>query len=252
MSTDNFKDHFSQGACGYAKYRPHYSQELVTWLANLVSEKNCAWDCGCGNGQLSVPLANHFDRVLASDASADQIAQARPHPRISYRVATAEKSAIDAQSVNLIVVAQAVHWFALDSFYREVRRVAAGNAAIALLGYGLATFESAALDRALKVFYSDDLGRYWPAERRHIDTAYRDLAFPFAEIATPDFAMESRWTLAEFSGYLQTWSAVSEAAKNGASPLEKFLPQLQRLWGDAGSKKRMRWPIILRAGKVED
>ncbi|TQV84019.1 class I SAM-dependent methyltransferase [Exilibacterium tricleocarpae] len=250
MSEVDFKDHFSQGATGYAIYRPSYPRELVQWLAELAPADRCVWDCGCGNGQLSRPLAEYFQQVIATDASAAQIAEAQPHPRIAYSVAPAEQTTIEEQSVDLVVVAQAAHWFDLPRFYREVKRVARPEAAIALVSYGLLEFESAPVNQALHALYSEDLGSYWPAERRYIDNQYRDLLFPFRDLPTPVFTIETAWTLAELRGYLQTWSATQKAAAAGFFPLATLMPELEALWQKPDEKKRVRWPIILRAAKL--
>src|SRR5438132_5354114 len=98
-----FKDHFSGLAAEYAKFRPHYPDELFEYLALISPRRELAWDCATGNGQAAVGLARHFDRVTATDASAQQIESAEPDERISYRVAPAEASAIDSASVDLIL-----------------------------------------------------------------------------------------------------------------------------------------------------
>ena len=250
MSAADFKDHFSQNANGYARYRPGYPPALVRWLAGLASERDCVWDCGCGNGQLSRPLADYFHRVLATDASAAQIAETRPHPGITYSVAPAEQTAIAAASVDLVVVAQAAHWFDLPRFYREVQRVIKPGGALALVSYGLLQFEADAINRLLQVLYSERLGRYWPAERLHIDAGYRELAFPFDDLPVPTLAIEATWTLADLVGYLHTWSATRQAAAAGVFPVDELLPALRALWQSPGEKKRVRWPMILRAARL--
>ena len=82
-----FKDHFSGHAADYANFRPNYPPELFDYLASISPGRELAWDCATGNGQAAVGLAAHFDEIIATDASAQQIENARPHLRISYRVA---------------------------------------------------------------------------------------------------------------------------------------------------------------------
>src|SRR6184192_242197 len=130
-----FKGHFSGHAVEYAKFRPHYPDDLFEYLALIAPRHELAWDCATGNGQAAAGLARHFDRVIATDASAQQIASAELNDRISYRVAPAEASGIDSASVDLILVAQALHWFDIDRFFTEAKRVLKENGALAISSY---------------------------------------------------------------------------------------------------------------------
>ncbi len=112
----NFEDHLSQQAHDYARHRPHYPRELFTYLATIAPSHRLAWDCGTGNGQAARALAEHFNRVVATDASSDQLAQAIRHGRIEYRIERAEDVSLEASSVDLVTVAIAVHWFDLAPF----------------------------------------------------------------------------------------------------------------------------------------
>jgi hypothetical protein len=183
-----FKDHFSGQAAAYAAARPDYPAELFEWLADKTPAHGCAWDCATGNGQAAHALANHFKRVIATDASAEQIANAVPQPRIEYRIAPAETPDLEAASVDLVTVAQAVHWFNRTRFYAAVADVLCDDGLVAVWSYGLFTI-TPALDAVINGFYHDLLGTYWPPERKLIDEHYATLNFPFAEITPPAFAM---------------------------------------------------------------
>lgn len=245
-----FKDHFSSDSKGYAAYRPTYPSELVTQLAALCVNTERAWDCGCGTGQLSVLLAERFDEVLATDASAAQIAKAQPHPRVVYQTATAEHSGLPDQSVDLITVAQAAHWFDLPRFYAEVKRVARPNAVIALISYGVLHVEGA-VNAAIQQFYYQTIHSYWPAERQHVEDGYSQLDFPFAALELPALTMQADWDLDQLMGYLNTWSAVKEAQLAlGANPVDALRAQLTKEWGAANTKRRVEWPLSLRVGRV--
>ena len=206
-SSSGFKDHFSAHASGYAAHRPSYPRSLIDLLASLAPSRARALDAGCGTGQLSVLLADAFAEVVATDASARQIAEATPHPNVSYRIARAEASGLADASVDLITVAQAAHWFDLEPFYAEVRRIARPRAVLALISYGVFAGEPD-IDPVLQRFYHADTAPFWPPERRHVETGYRSLSFPFTELAAPDLAIEVRWRLPDLIGYVDTWSAV--------------------------------------------
>src|SRR5215469_18919411 len=103
----SFKDHFSKQAAGYAKFRPRYPEKLFDYLGSISPSCQLAWDCGTGNGQAAVGLASAFDRVIATDASKKQIANAQSCERVEYRAAPAENSGIGSETIDLIMVAQA-------------------------------------------------------------------------------------------------------------------------------------------------
>jgi SAM-dependent methyltransferase len=245
-----FKDHFSERSASYAAFRPTYPAALVDFLAEVSPRRDVAVDCACGSGQLSVPLARRFDRVIALDASAEQIKHAEPRAGVEYRVARAEETGLPDGIAGLITVAQAAHWIDRDRFYAEARRIARPDAAIALVTYGNAHVDSA-VDPILSRFYYDVVGRFWPPERRIVETGYRTLAFPFHEIDPPPLDMVASWRLADLIGYVRTWSAVKEAEKVlGTAPLDALSRDLAAAWGDAETRRTITWPLSVRAGRV--
>ena len=249
---ESFPDHFSEIAETYAASRPRYPAELFVWLASLVQRRNLAWECAAGSGQATLDLAAIFERVIATDASAAQLAQAPAHPRIEYRVARAEQSGLEAGSADLIVVAQALHWFDLDRFYAEVHRVLAPAGILAVWTYGLQQLDDEPLDRILEHFYSDIVGPFWPPERRIVETGYRTIPFPFHEVMAPDFVMVATWTLPELLGYMRPWSSTTRyRAAKGRDPVEDVAKELSPHWGGAGRVRRVVWPLRLRAGGTE-
>jgi len=150
----NFRDHFSVQAADYAKFRPHYPTELFDYLSDIAPDNEIAWDCATGNGQAAVALASKFRNVIATDASEKQIKNAARHERIDYRVVTAEKSGIDSGKIDIITVAQALHWFALDLFYAEAKRVLKPQGVLAVWGYNLLRI-APDVDNVINHFYGD-------------------------------------------------------------------------------------------------
>lgn len=254
MPTPNdasFKDHFSSHAARYARARPTYPDALFDWLAQAGSRRRLAWDAGCGNGQATVALARVFDRVVGTDPSAEQIAQAATASNVDYRVEAAESPTFADGSVDLVTVAQALHWFDLPRFYDAVRRVLAPEGVVAVWSYGLSQV-TRDVDAVFLRLYDQWLGSYWPPERRHIENGYADLDFPFARIEpVPAFEMECEWTLAQYLAYLGTWSATQRYVKaTGVDPIERIAPEFATAWGDAATRT-VRWPLVLRVGRVE-
>jgi ubiquinone/menaquinone biosynthesis C-methylase UbiE len=243
--------HFERSSADYKRCRPTYPQALFTYLGSLPPATDLAWDAGTGNGQAAVGLAGVFRRVVATDASAQQLGEATPHSGVSYRVASAEESGLAAASVDLVTVAQALHWFDLDRFYAEVERVAKPGGVLAVWCYTLIRV-SPEVDRAIEQFYYDVVGPYWPKQRLHVEAAYRDLPFPFPELPPPPaFAMELEWDLPDLIGYVQTWSPVQIFAdERGYDPVAELAPKLAAAWGRPDERRTVRWPLHFRIGRV--
>jgi ubiquinone/menaquinone biosynthesis C-methylase UbiE len=251
MSTPSFHDHFSSVASRYADFRPHYPAALFDYLATIVPQSAVVWDCAAGNGQATFDLAERFARVVATDASAEQIASARPHPKVEFRVAPAEDSGLANASVGLITVAQALHWFDFKRFYAEARRVLIPGGALAAWAYGINEVEGEMINRLVQDFYSNIVGPYWPPERKLVEEGYRTIPFPFAEIPSPPFRMEARWTLEQLLGYFSTWSATNRYIKTtGRNPLEPLSAALACEWGNPNSPRLVAWPLSLRIGRT--
>jgi SAM-dependent methyltransferase len=242
-----FKDHFSKQAADYAKFRPRYPQELFDYLGRIAPSRQLAWDCGTGNGQAAVGLASVFHRVIATDASEKQIANAQPHERVEYRVAPAEASGIKAATLDLIMVAQALHWFDLDRFYAEVRRVLKRNGALAASAYNLLQIEPA-IDNVVNRYYYEVVGPFWPPERKLIEE-FASLPFPFHRMEAPKFEITASWDLDRLVGYLRTWSSTQRfIAAKGEDPVKQILDELRSAWKDPRQTRRVIWPLILRVG----
>jgi len=250
--SNSFRDHFAGVASHYASHRPSYPAELFVWLAGQAECRERAWDCATGNGQAAVALAGHFGRVLATDASSAQIAAATPWPQVEYRVAAADDSGLAAQCVDLVTVAQALHWFDLDRFYAEVRRVLKPGGLLAVWTYGVFRAEGvdaqqvqALLDR----FYYQTVGPFWPPERRHVENGYAELAFPFDGLVVPPFAMAVNWQLDDLAGYLRSWSATSRYREQYAiDPVLALAEELAPLWGE--QRRRVVWPLSIKVGRL--
>jgi SAM-dependent methyltransferase len=244
----SFKDHFSGHAESYAAARPRYPAAVFDFVASLPRRRALAWDCATGNGQAAVGLAERFERVVATDASARQIALAMPHSRVEYRLAPAEDSGLADGSVDLVTAAAAVHWFDFERFYAEVGRVLAPGGALAVWAYNLPRI-SAAADSLIDRLAHEVVGSCWPPERHWVDEGYRTLPFPFAEVATPPLAIEETWSLDQLLGYVGTWSATTRYLRqHGSDPRDRIRPQLAAAWGDPAQARPVRWPIMMRAG----
>jgi SAM-dependent methyltransferase len=241
---------FDGGGKDYARFRPAYPRALAAFLASSALERRLAVDVGCGNGQLTQLLADHFGQVAGLDPSADQIAHAAPHPRIDYRCAPAESLPLDDACASLVTAAQAAHWFDLPAFYREVRRIGKPGAVLALVSYGVLTL-APALDERFQHFYRDEIGPYWPPERKLVDSGYATVDFPFDELAAPPLSIDVDWTLDELLGYVGTWSAVRSAREAGRDGLlTTFADDIAGRWGDPQQRRPVAFPVSMRIGRL--
>lgn len=244
-----FKDHFSGHSEDYSRYRPTYPSSLFSAVSSLAKRHERCWDAGTGNGQAALGLAEYFAEVVATDASADQIAHATPHPRVTYRVAPAERSGLPEGWADLVTAGQAVHWFGLKNFFEEVRRVGAAGSVLAVWAYDLFSID-AAVDRVFLDFHRS-VERYWPPERALVARRYADLFFPFEEIPFPPLTMTAAWDLERMLGYLSTWSSVKRCTKEtGRDPIAEFAEAFAKAWGSPEGQKTVTWPLVLRAGRI--
>jgi len=248
--TNTFEDHFSGISTGYALYRPHYPDALFDWLASIAPKRDLAWDCATGTGQAAVQLAQRFERVVASDAAAAQIASAQRVVGVEYAVCAAEDPRVLRDgSVDLVTVAQALHWFEHDRFFAEVRRVLSPGGVFAAWTYQLFHVEPR-IDAIIEAWYRGPLDAYWPSARRHVEAGYRTIPFPFDSIATPDIQMAASWRLADVLGYLRTWSATSRYKEaRGVDPVSLIESQLAQAWGDPEQARRVVWEMPLLVGR---
>jgi RimJ/RimL family protein N-acetyltransferase len=244
-----FADYFSGHAADYAAYRPGYPPALFERVAGLPRNHRLAWDAGTGNGQAAVGLAEHFECVVATDASPEQLAHAAPHPRVDYRLAPAEASGLPDRSVDLATAAQALHWFRFEAFYEEVRRVLAPGGALAVWTYNLARVEPA-FDRVLDRLAYEIVGPYWPPERRWVEEEYRTIPFPFHEVPLPPLVREERWDLERLLRYVATWSSCQHYRRaTGRDAIAEVRDELAAAWGPEPVRS-VRWPVFIRAGRL--
>lgn len=242
-------DRFGSAARAYSIFRPHYPDALFDRITALTARRRVAWDCGTGNGQAAVALGDRFSLVVATDASAGQLQVAAAHPHVRYVRARAERAPIRTGSADLVTAAQALHWFDPEAFFAEVGRVLAPHGIVAVWTYGIPILGDAA-DMALEHFYSGVVGPYWAPARRHVETGYRTLGFPFEEIPFPGMEIATEMSREAFLGYVGTWSAtLAYTADRGVNPIRDLDTALREHWpGD--QERRIRWPLTVRIGRM--
>lgn len=241
-------DHFSGHASAYAAARPTYPAALFDWLATLAPSSATVWDCGTGNGQAAVALAERFAHVVATDVSAQQIDEAAPHPKVTYAARPERDSGLGDASVGLVTVAQALHWFDPPAFAREVERVLVPGGHVVAVSYRL--FEvTPAVDAVINEFYDGPIGPFWPPQRAYVDAAYATWPWPWPRLDVPAFDMTLSWTASDALAYLRTWSAVRRCiAAEGADPVDAIDAEVRAAWGPEA--RTVRWPLTVVASRV--
>ncbi|AYC31238.1 class I SAM-dependent methyltransferase [Pseudomonas cavernae] len=242
---------FTRQSAAYRSFRPTYEAQLFALLAAQAPGRELAWDCACGSGQATLGLAAQFRQVVATDVSQAQLDQAPPLDNVSYRCEPGERSSLAAASVDLTLVAQALHWFHVEAFYAEVRRVSRPGALLAVLSYNRLEIEPA-IDALVDHLYHEIVGPYWAPGRKHVEDGYARLPFPFRRLEVPVFGLQAQWDLEHLLGYLQSWSAVADfRAAEGVDPVERLRAQFVSVWGDPGQLRAVSWPLMVKLGVVE-
>lgn len=234
----------------YAASRPSYPRALFSWIASAAAHRHTAWDVATGSGQAAHGLVPYFERVIATDVSARQVEHATPHARIEYRVAPAETSSLPATSVDLVTVAAAIHWFELDRFYDEVRRVIVPGGVLAAWTYHVAHV-APPLDVVLWPFYRDVVAPYFAAGAWLVDDRYEGITLPGEPLPVPSFMVTVRWTAAQVLRFVRTWSGVqSYIAARGTDPVDDLAPGVRDAMGGDGVACKLSWPLYVRASRL--
>lgn len=242
-------NYFSKQSDQYAENRPRYPKEIFEYLAGVCAERGTAWDCGCGNGQASLQLSKLFSTVMATDVSESQINNALEMPNVVFKCEPSESTSIEDSSVDLVVVAQALHWFDFDRFFTEVGRVCKSDGVFSAVTYNLCRVNDA-VDRVMDDLYWGTLKGYWPERRKYVDSAYSDIHFPFNMLPVKVFDMKLNWPVEQFIAYLKTWSGVKAyEEQNSVNPVDEIEKEIINAWA-ADDVLSVNWPVTVVAGRI--
>ncbi|ESU22409.1 methylase involved in ubiquinone/menaquinone biosynthesis [Flavobacterium enshiense DK69] len=244
------KDYFSVNSKGYSQFRPRYPEKMIQQIVSLVKEKNVALDVATGNGQVAAKLAAVFQAVYGTDISENQLSQAPEINNVIYRKMPAEQTDFADRQFDLITVAQAIHWFDFDTFYKEIYRILKPDGVFAVMGYGFFSTNKDS-DKILWRLYEGIVGPYWDPERDYLTQEYQTIPFPLDEIVNEKYTQTYTWTFEQLIGYLETWSATTnyEKANNNENPIDIVRDELKASW-EKGDKK-VAFPMFLRIGKLK-
>ncbi|NVK74784.1 class I SAM-dependent methyltransferase [Marinomonas sp. CT5] len=240
-----------QSSTSYSQTRPMYPAELYYWLSQQVAEPGVVWDCACGTGQASVDLAAYFDRVEASDISESQVTAATPHRKVNYQVFPAEKTTYPDHYFDAVCVAHALHWFDLEAFWLELKRVLKPGGIFVCWGYNWLKIGEAE-DRAIADAILPHLEDYWPTQSRLLWNQYRDIEFPFDLMSVPDFELRCHWSVTQTLDFIRTLSASQlRIQEQGDDFLLSAVPIMRSVWSDPTKKQEVCLPFFVKAGRVD-
>ncbi|MGR8948070.1 MAG: class I SAM-dependent methyltransferase [Gammaproteobacteria bacterium] len=246
------KDYFSNQAKAYKTFRPLYPASLFEYLRGALNEPALVLDCATGSGQAALGIAGPGISIVGLDLSFEQLRNAPRKKNIDWLQGSAKSLPLKNNSFDLVIVAQALHWFAFDEFYSEINRVLKPGARFAAWTYSLLAVchqLGPALEQVIRWFYHDVVGDFWPPERRWVDDEYRTIPFPFAVIDTPDFFIDLSWNRDALIGYVSSWSAVQLYEKAHAkSPIPLLVRHLADVWPNPKHRVSISWPLALRLG----
>jgi ubiquinone/menaquinone biosynthesis C-methylase UbiE len=119
FATDTAAKHYQAG-------RPDFHSiaiERIGTFLGLAGKVDRALDVACGTGLSTKALLPIASNICGTDTSEDMLRLAYKAPHIQYAVAAAEQQPYLAQSFDLITVCSGVHWFDIDAFLLECKRL---------------------------------------------------------------------------------------------------------------------------------
>lgn len=283
----------------YLDARPHYPSEWYSMLSALTPRRALAWDVGTGNGQAALgvislspclnkmivlcdrngssiyphemcclffQVAEHYDQVIATDTSKGQIEHGIPHPRIRYLhtpLSLSEDELVNMvggeNSVDLVIVATAIHWFDIPKFYSVVRRVLRKpGGVIAVWAYGDIIGVNPEFN-ALQIRYRESAMPYWGPGVKYIFEEYKNLPFPFQSVGLGEegnplkLSLTREMNFGTFVGWMRSSSAAGTAKEKGVDLLpEVVVREFEKAWGGPDLVRTVTYNVFMIAGKLKE
>ncbi len=245
------KSTFSYDPSHYTNYRPQYPKELFEFLSKKSTSPKMVLDCGSGSGQATEGLSRIFEHVIAVDASNELLSKAKKLSNVTYIQSLCEKLPLASNSIDLICVAQAIHWFQLETFYEEVKRILKPGGIIAVFCYNQATISTKVDEIVANIYEQVKSNENITIERQYVYDAYETLPFPFKKILSPSFKMTVRWNYNQWLEYMKTWPSILEYEKKfNINLVENSKLAIRHAWENE-DEKEITWSIYLKVGQTE-
>jgi SAM-dependent methyltransferase len=234
----------SFNAASYAAFRPSYPPSLYSTVLRFHhGQKSLLVDLGCGTGVVPRYMSQEFKHVIGIDPSSGMIKKAEDlspnnqYSNVDYQVASAESLPfLEDESADMVVAAQAAHWFDYPKLFPELKRVLRKHGTIGFWGYKDHVYcgYPAASKIMLEYCYGPDpsrqLGPFWEPGRLIIANKLRPIKPPevdFEDIQRTEYEpdargrgmgqgtlfMEKEMTISQSMEYIRTFSSFHEWEK---------------------------------------
>lgn len=241
---------FNMDSNHYFKNRPRYPKELYQLIHKSSKDHQIAWDCACGNGQAAIDLVPYFSRIEATDINENQLKHSFQHEKISYSLQKSEKTNFPSRYFDAVCAAQCLHWFDLEEYFIEVKRVLKKQGLFACWGYSFFQIEDT-LDAIIDSTLLKVIDPYWSENNRILHRRYADVRFPFKPIHGPEIRMTMNWDLNQFTSYLETWSAVKLYHERTSDSLIENVRQMLKKHWEEKEKKDIKMDFFYYLGMNE-
>ncbi|CAN8303232.1 unnamed protein product [Cochlearia groenlandica] len=252
-------------ADAYQNARPTYPIDWFTKLAARTGQHKLAWDVGTGNGQAAIGLAEYFEKVVATDINEAQLKRAVKKSRISYHhtPTTISEDQMVAliggdSSVDLIVAAQAVHYFDLQPFYNIAKRVLRKQGGLIAVWVYNDLIISPEVDSIMKRLVDSTSPFRTPIMNLAFD-GYKTLPFPFESIGMGSqgkpimLDIPHKLSLKGFIGFLKSWQPAMKAKERGVELVtDDLIDSFEEAWGDDDDVKDIYYKAHMIVGKLSD
>ena len=175
-------------------------------------------------------------------------------------IAEVEQKVAPQGTLDLIAIAQGLHWFDLPNFYQQVKwLLKKPHGVFAAWCYNVPRVTDA-VDAVFDQLYAVDLSPYWDPARKLVEKEYRSIDFPFEPVDGADntgpfeFVTERVMNLDDYLTYIRSWSAYQSAREKGVEPLsDDVVARFEHAWNQDGlGQKVAKFPVFLRIGKIGD
>ncbi|KAK9291797.1 hypothetical protein L1049_019747 [Liquidambar formosana] len=255
---------FDKQAKIYVNARPNYPTEWFSMLAALTPHHTLAWDAGTGNGQAALGVAEHYEQVIATDVSEGQLQHAMPHPKVRYMhtpLSMSDDEVVNLiggeNSVDLVTVATAIHWFDLPRFYSLVTRLLRKPGGVIAVWTYSQIIVSPTFDPLLETF-SGMTSPYRNPIVQYAFDGYRTLPFPFESVGLGSegnplpLDMPKEMSFDVFLELLRSSSAVATAKEQGVDFLsEEMIKEFETAWGGSKLVRSVIYKAFMLVGKVK-
>lgn len=242
----------------YANVRAQYPDEWTNSILNYAANAphNLALDVACGSGQAAKALSKHFSKVIAVDQSSSQInsSHGESWDNIEFKQGEAEELQVEDGSIDLLVVAQALHWFNLPKFFAEANRVMHSGSVFVASVYGPEMLFPNSPE--ITALISAVLTKLWEELKDVTWTKlfvphYKDIDIPFSQVQRNSFEIKRTFSRDQVISWISTWAALQTFKKMFPERQDPTIALVQQLPSLLPEESEIVWKGTLILAKKE-